>query len=249
MLFRVVWDELEACPYLPGQIARFPLRLPPRMLTPDELDARLALGERRSGRMVYRTQGPACTACEPLRVHVPSFVASSSQRRALRRNEGVVRVEVGPPDVSDERLALYNRHKQERGLSRSDEPLGPIGYRAWLVDSCVPTRELRYYVGEKLIAVSILDVGRTSVSSVYHYFDPDESRRSMGVYSVIRELAWCAEAGVEWYYLGLYVRDCSHLAYKAGYNPHQRRIAGVWTDAPAEPSAAEPPAAEPPAAE
>jgi arginyl-tRNA--protein-N-Asp/Glu arginylyltransferase len=61
---------------------------------------------------------------------------------------------------------------------------------------------------------------------------------------VIRELAWCAEAGVEWYYLGLYVRDCSHLAYKASYNPHQRRIAGVWKDAPAEPSAAEPPAAE-----
>ena len=62
MLFRVVWDELEACPYLPEQIARFPLRLPPRMLTPDEVDTRLALGERRSGRMVYRTECPACTA-------------------------------------------------------------------------------------------------------------------------------------------------------------------------------------------
>jgi arginyl-tRNA--protein-N-Asp/Glu arginylyltransferase len=34
--------------------------------------------------------------------------------------------------------------------------------------------------------------------------------------------------GLEWYYLGFYVRDCSHLAYKAGYLPHERRIGGVW---------------------
>ncbi len=229
-MFRVVWDQIEECPYRPEQLARLPLRLPSRMMTPDELDTRLALGERRSGRMVYRTQCPACTACEPLRVPVARFRPTTSQRRAWRRNEGVVHVEVGPPELSEERLALYNRHKLERGLSRTEEPLGPIGYRAWLVDTCVESREFRYFVGTKLIGVSIVDVGRTSASSVYHYFDPDESRRSLGVYSVLREIAWCAEAGLEWYYLGLYVEDCVHLAYKAAYNPHQRRIDGVWTD-------------------
>ncbi|MDP2314629.1 MAG: arginyltransferase [Pseudomonadota bacterium] len=230
MLFRVVWDQMEECPYLPDQVARLPLRLPPRPLTREELDHRLELGERRSGRMVYRTQCPACSACEPLRVSVPRFQATSSQRRTWRRNDGEVRLEVGIPELSEERLALYNRHKQERGLSRTDEPLGAVGYRAWLVDTCVDTRELRYYVGPKLVGVSILDIGRTSASSVYHYFDPDESRRSLGVYSVLREIAWCAEQGFEWYYLGLYVRDCAHLSYKAAYGPHQRRIAGVWTD-------------------
>lgn len=230
MLFRVVWDQIEACPYRPDELARLPLRLPPRVLTADELDVRLALGERRSGRMVYRTQCPACSACEPLRVPIARFRPTTSQRRAWRRNEGVVRVEVGLPEVSEERLALYNRHKMERGLARSEEPLGPVGYRAWLVDTCVDSREFRYYVGDKLIGVSIVDLGRTSASSVYHYFDPDESRRSLGVYSVLREIAWCAEAGLEWYYLGLYVSDCVNLAYKAAYNPHQRRIAGEWTD-------------------
>lgn len=230
MKFRVVWDQMEACPYLPDQVARLPLRLPPRLLTADELDIRLELGERRSGRMVYRTQCPTCTACEPLRVSVPRFQATNSQRRTWRRNHDTVRLEVGLPELSEDRLALFNRHKIERGLSRSDEPLGVDGYRAWLVDTCVDSKELRYYVGDKLIGVSILDVGRTSASSVYHYFDPDESRRSLGVYSVLREIAWCEEAGLEWYYLGLYVRDCVHLAYKGAYHPHQRRIAGVWTD-------------------
>jgi arginyl-tRNA--protein-N-Asp/Glu arginylyltransferase len=230
MLFRVVWDQMEACPYLPDKVARLPLRVPPRFLTAEELDIRLELGERRSGRMVYRTQCPSCSACEPLRVSVPGFQPSTSQRRTWRRNDGEVRLEVGLPEVSEERLALYNRHKMERGLARTDEPLGATGYRAWLVDTCVDSKEFRYFVGDKLIGVSILDLGRTGASSVYHYFDPDEARRSLGVYSVLREIAWCAEMGLDWFYLGLYVRDCVHLSYKGGYHPQQRRIAGVWTD-------------------
>jgi arginine-tRNA-protein transferase len=230
MQFRVVWDQMEECPYLPDQVARLPLRLPTSPVTPQEFDRRLALGERRTGRLLYRTQCPSCSACEPLRVPVRRFEPSASQRRALRRNERDVRLEVGPPEASRERLHLYNRHKQERGLARDAEPLTSQGYRAWLVDSCVDTREVRYYIGARLIGVSVLDFGETSASSVYHYFDPDESRRSIGVYSAVREIALCAERGLEWYYLGFYVRDCTHLAYKATYYPHERRVGGVWTE-------------------
>jgi arginine-tRNA-protein transferase len=230
MQFRVVWDQMEECPYLPGQVARLPLRLPTTALSPEEFDRRLEVGERRSGRMLYRTQCPACVACQPLRVPVARFAPTASQRRALRRNQDDIHMEVGVPELSWDRLNLYNRHKHERGLARRDEPLGATGYRAWLVDTCVDTREVRYFLGKKLVGVSILDVGKTSASSVYHYFDPDESRRSLGVYSVLREIAWCAEAGVEWYYLGFYVRDCSRLSYKSTYFPHQRRVDGAWQE-------------------
>ncbi len=229
MVFRVVWDQLETCPYREGATARLPLRLPARVLTPAEFDAALEAGDRRTGRMLYRTRCPACVACEPLRVPVARFRPTTSQRRSLRKNEDV-RLEVGPPELSDARVALFNRHKLERGLSRTEEPLSAIHYRAWLVDTCVDTRELRYFVGDRLVAVSILDVGRASASSVYHYFDPDEGRRSLGVYSVLREIEWCASVGIEWYYLGFYVSDCAHLAYKAAYFPHQRRVDGAWVE-------------------
>jgi arginine-tRNA-protein transferase len=111
-----------------------------------------------------------------------------------------------------------------------EEPTDGEAYRFHLVETCVDTREVQYWLGDALIAVSILDVGRTSASSVYHYFDPDHARRAPGVYSVLKEIAWCREQGIEWYYLGLYVRDCRSLSYKAGYRPHQRRIEGVWRD-------------------
>ena len=38
------------------------------------------------------------------------------------------------------------------------------------------------------------------------------------------------EQGMRYYYLGLYVKDCSHLSYKARYYPHQRLIDGKWVD-------------------
>lgn len=230
MHYRVVWDQLEGCPYLPAQVARLPLRLPLASLTPEAFDRMLDAGERRSGRMMYRTQCPACTACQPLRIPVSRFAPTQSQRRVWRRNEGEVRVEVGVPQVSWDRLHLYNRHKQERGLSHSDEPLTAQGYRNWLIDTCTDTREVRYFVGPRLVAVSILDFGRRSASSVYHYFDPDESRRSLGVYSVLKELELCRRSDIEWYYLGFFVEGCGHLSYKAGYYPHQKRLGGQWQD-------------------
>jgi len=228
MQFRVVWDQLEECPYRSGQVARLPLRMPFGTVSADGFDKVLEDGERRSGRMIYRTQCPACSACEPLRVPVPEFRPSASQRRVWRRNEGGVEVEVGRPELTLDRVDLYNRHKLERGLATRDEPLGFQGYRNWLVDTCTDTREVRYRVGGRLVGVSIVDFGRRSASSVYHYFDPDESRRGLGVYSVLKELAICADAGIEWYYLGFYVDDCRHLSYKAGYWPHERRVRGGW---------------------
>jgi len=229
MNFRVVWDQPEPCPYLPGQTARQPLRLPYRALQHAEFDAQLDSGDRRSGPLLYTTQCPSCSACEPLRVPVARFEASESQRRVIRRNVDVVQVEMGPLAVDQERLTIFNRHKFERGLSTTGEPMTATAYRQWFIDTCADTREIRYRVGGRLVAVSIIDFGATSASSVYHYFDPDHAQRSLGVYSVLVEIELCRELGLEWYYLGYYVRDCSHLAYKATYWPHERRIGGVWT--------------------
>ncbi len=178
--------------------------------------------------MLYKTTCPACTACEPLRVPVADFVHSKSQRRVWARNVDEITVRVGPPVIDEARLNLFNRHKMERGLSRSGEPMTALAYRQWLVDSCMETVEIAYLEGEKLIAASILDLGLVAASSVYHYFDPDVSKRSMGVFSALIEMEWLRQQGKQWYYFGLYVADCSHLSYKAEYRPHERLVNGAW---------------------
>lgn len=216
--------------YLPDRQMRLPLRLPsPRQLSPLQFDLLLEAGDRRSGPLLYRPDCAHCEACEAIRIPVARFEPTRSQRRSVKKNLDVD-AGLGPALLDDTRLGLYNRHKRERGLARREGDATARDYHFFLLETCVDTREFRYYVGDRLIAVSILDLGFRGVSSVYHYFDPDEAARSIGVYSVLREIAYCREEGFEWYYLGLYVSDCQHLRYKADYYPHQRRRFGVWRE-------------------
>ncbi len=224
---QVVHDEVEPCPYLEGEQARMPLRWQFRGLAPQEFDRCLDAGDRRVGRMLYRTACPSCTACEPIRIPVDQFRPTRSQKRVWKRNADL-KVETGPASFSEEKLALYNRHKIERGLSRNEQEMTRRGYEGWFLQSCARTVEMRYTLGDKLVAVGILDLGTRDSSSVYFYFDPDESRRSLGTFSVLMEVAWLRQGGGRYHYLGLYVERCAHLVYKASYFPHERRIDGAW---------------------
>jgi leucyl-tRNA---protein transferase len=224
---RLVYDGNEPCPYLPDQVSRTPLRLQLSTLEGSRFDELLEQGDRRVGRMLYRTACPSCRACEPLRIPVDLFTPSRSHRRILRRNEDL-RVEVGPAIYSAERLALFNRHKRERGLARREQDTTQAGYEGWFVRSCVETVEMRYLVGDRLVGVGIVDLGERDSSSVYFYFDPDEGRRSLGTLSTLFEVEWLRRRGGRYHYLGLYVADCRHLVYKAAYFPHQRRVDGAW---------------------
>lgn len=224
---QIVHDEPEDCPYIEGQTARMPLRWQFRPTSGNEFDESLAAGDRRVGRMLYRTACPTCTACEPIRIPVRDFKPSKSQRRVIKKNRDVV-VETGPATFSEEKLALYNRHKRERGLARDERTMTRRGYEGWFVQSCTRTIDMEYRVDGRLIGCGILDLGALDTSSVYFYFDPRESARSPGVFSVLMEVAWLRSQGGRHHYLGLYVEQCSHLSYKGAYYPHERLVDGDW---------------------
>ena len=231
MAEKLVYDGLQSCPYLEGQVARMPLYRQLRRLGLAATDARFARAERRVGVCLYHTACPTCRACEGIRIPVATFRPTKSQRRTKRKGDEAFRVEYGRATFTDEKLALFNKHKAQRGLiATDDEMVTPLGYASWLVHSCVHTMEMRYYLHDQLAAVGVVDLGLRGASSVYFYFDPDPevARLSPGVYSVLRELDLCRQTGREHLYLGLYVRDCRHLSYKANYHPHERLVDGDW---------------------
>ncbi|MEQ1504811.1 MAG: arginyltransferase [Myxococcota bacterium] len=229
MTQKLVYDGLQGCPYLPGQVARMPLYRQLRRLTLDETDARLGNAERRVGTCLYRTTCPSCRACEGIRIPVDAFTPSRTQRRVLRKWEERGRVDLGPPTTTREKLALFNRHKRERGLTGDDDAeMTPLGYASWLVQSCMLTAEMTYWYDGELVGVGIIDLGRRGASSVYFYFDPDKADLSPGVFSVLQEIELCRRTGRSWLYLGLYVDDCRHLSYKAEFRPHERLVDGDW---------------------
>jgi arginine-tRNA-protein transferase len=63
---------------------------------------------------------------------------------------------------------------------------------------------------------------------VYTYFDPGHAHLSPGVFSILTQLELCKRWDLPHLYLGLYVGECSRMAYKGRYLPHERLIGGEW---------------------
>lgn len=227
MYEQIIYNGIDPCPYLEGEKSRTPLRYQFKFLSPMDTDRSFSNGDRRVGRMLYHTECPACIACEPIRVPVQEFAPSKSQRRIIRKNSDL-RIEQNRAHFSWEKLDLYNRHKRLRGLSKNESNMDQKGYQRWFIESCLNTQELCYYDKDRLIGVSILDAGEKDISSVYFFFDPDCSDRSLGTFSALYEIQRMKEQKMRYYYLGLFVEECSHLNYKSRYYPHHRRIQGTW---------------------
>lgn len=226
----VVYDEESACSYLPNRAWRLPLRLPVRGLTRDELGLRLAAGDRRQGRLLYRTACASCKACQPIRLDVERFQPSKSQRRAQERGDAVFDVDIGKPVVDRKRVKLYNLHKQGRDLTSGERETSLEAYRSFLGESCCETFEMRYYLDGTLIGVAIVDRADTALSAVYFYWDPRAARLSPGTYSIMKQIELCKRLELRYLYLGLFIADCKAMAYKGRFLPHQRLIEGSWQE-------------------
>lgn len=232
----VVSDCEEPCPYIEGNVARRPMRLPTRALSPEELDQRLELGDRRAGMLFYTQACPSCRACEPLRLDTSAFVPSASQRRAFRKAREVVRIEIGPPMVDDARVSLFDRHQTVRGLRKHERAMSEMDYAGFLVERPVEAFEIRYFLptdqGDQLVGIAITDRGKDAWSAVYTYYEPElpEAHRSLslGTFSVLVQLELARRANVRFLYLGLAIQANEHMRYKFAFLPHERRIDGAW---------------------
>ena len=213
------------CPYLPGRVAR-ERGFVTGSLEPELYHELMDRGFRRSGDMFYAPDCPGCRACVPLRVPVATFEPSRSQRRVLRRNADVA-VEHRRPDLSEATWRLFCRY-QEHQHGPTNPPESPASLQASLYADVVDTVEILYRLGDRTVAVSIVDVCSRSVSSVYHFFDPDFAERSLGVFSVLHEIEWAKRRGIPHYYLGYWVHGAATMQYKANYRPHELLDRGAW---------------------
>lgn len=205
------------CPYLPDRQA-VDVFSQVNAISAADYELLMNHGFRRSGRLIYRPVCSECRECIALRVPTATFRISRSQRRALQRNRDLT-MSMGEPQSSDEKWALYvaylkYQHDGKMGTQRDD-------FERFLYDSPTETIELEFREGDRLVGVSIVDACPSCWSSVYFYFDPAEARRSLGVYSAVREIDTCRTQGLPYWYAGFYIRDCNRMNYKAAYRPFE----------------------------
>ncbi len=76
-----------------------------------------------------------------------------------------------------------------------------------------------YRIDDKLIAVGVIDLLPTGLSSVYMFYDPDYRFLVLGKYTAICELQFCQENNYPYYYMGFYIHTCEKMNYKAEFGP------------------------------
>jgi arginine-tRNA-protein transferase len=207
--------EQHACSYLPDRRASELYALASR-IDGRQYQALMDQGFRRSADVFYRPSCPDCRACRPIRVPVESFIPSRSQRRVSRRNQDV-RIVMGPPASDDEHWALFQRYQQAK---HNGEMLDSRAtFESFLCRSPIETFEMSYRVDGRLIGVGIVDLTPDTLSSMYFYFDLDESARSPGVFSALAEIAECRRRAKPWWYLGFHVAGCAKMDYKTRFRP------------------------------
>ncbi len=213
-----------ACPYGFPEVATFEEVL--FDLLPDTfMHHFLQSGFRRNGNCLYRMNCPDCTACVPIRLESCTLVPDRNQKRVLRKNQDVV-VEIAAPEMNGRNLALLNKFLGRRFTKSESKTTDYYGH--YFMNRMTNTKEFRYLIGEKLIGVAIVDLGREWINGVYFYFDPDEGKRSPGTFNILYLNEFCREHNIPYLYLGYWIKNCGAMKYKANFKPHQILTNGEW---------------------
>jgi arginine-tRNA-protein transferase len=222
------------CPYLPGKTER---KVFTELKGPhaDQLNEALGrIGFRRSQTVAYRPSCLDCHACVSVRVVAREFAPSASQKRTLKRNSDLIRIECRPWATSEQfdllRSYLASRHP-EGGMSAMEE----MDFADMVEHTSVSTMVIEYRepteTGEpgRLVGACLTDRQGDGLSMIYSFYDPGHAERSgLGNYIILDHIRLARELGLPFVYLGYWVEGSGRMNYKIRYRPMEKLGPHGW---------------------
>jgi len=170
-------------------------------------------------------------------IHAPE----SSSRGLNDKPVHVFEVTLEPSSYTDEKFALYQSYeaKIHKKVNKRSE-----NFKSFLVETplemepipylSTPSAHLPSHYGSyhqlyrldgRLIAMSVIDILPSCVSSVYFMWEKEYEKFSLGKLSALREISLAKEfhdAGalqLKHSYMGFYIHSCQKMKYKGEYSP------------------------------
>ncbi len=218
------------CPYLSGRLERKVFT----ELDSDERDpvhmheALTAAGFRRSHGIAYKPVCGNCSACVPVRVRVAQFVPTKSMRRVLLANRHLIADE-RPAFASSEQYGIFAKYVSCRHGDSGMADMEVPAYTAMVEETPIETTMIEYRdESGTLVAAALTDYLQDGLSMVYSFFDPACKRRSLGTFMILWHIAAAAERGLDYLYLGYWVRGSRKMAYKVRFRPIEGLMTNQW---------------------
>lgn len=225
---RVFATHPHTCSYLPAKRATTVFVDPATPMDRHLYSALAELGFRRSGPHVYRPHCAQCRACLPARVMVDAFRCNRSQRRIWQHNQDLEITEV--IDIQNpEYYRLYARYITERHSDGDMYPPSREQFNAFLTAEWGLTRYYRFSLGNRLLAVAVVDCMDNGLSAIYTFFDPAEAARSLGTFAILWQIEEARRLQLPAVYLGYWISDCRKMNYKLQFRPAELLIEGRWS--------------------
>lgn len=214
------------CPYIGGRTEqRVAVDISENPALHDEL---ARAGFRRVENWAYKPVCPQCTACLPWRVDVAEFAPSRNLARINRANGDLTR-SVGPIRPSIEQYNLFLAYINGRHGDGQMANMGRDDFISMVENSPIESFVMNYRDGDgRLVGCVLTDMQDDGLSAVYSFFDPSESARSLGTYMILDLIAFTAERGLPWLYLGYFVAGSQKMMYKSRFQPAEVYVDGAW---------------------
>jgi leucyl-tRNA---protein transferase len=181
-----------------------------------EWEKLLAKGWRHNGQMIYRTsrdlneEDGSMYHVVPLRYRLKNFEMSKSQRKIWRQNQDLT-YDIKPLNITDEIHALFKQHTSR---FKHRVPDSIFDFVTSVPNSPFISFQLEIRKESKLIAITFFDYTRHALSSTYAAFDLAESKRSLGIYTLLLEIHIANANKKAYHYPGYTYREPSLMDYK-----------------------------------
>jgi len=183
----------------------------------------VAQGWRRFGNYFSRPICADCSMCESLKIDVKNFSLSKSQRRIYKKNKDT-KIIIQTPSISDSHLNLYRKYHsfkvEKNGWEKTNISYSTY-HDLYIKGHSFYGKEILYFRDNHLVGVDLVDFLEDGISAIYFYYDPDFLNLSLGKYSLLKQIEFAKELGLNWVYLGYAVKTCQSLSYKFDYKPHK----------------------------
>jgi len=219
------------CSYLPGRMASNIVPDPNLTMDMHIYSQLIKLGYRRSGDFIYRPHCNGCEECRPCRIPVAQFSARRSQQRCLKSNQDLT-INMVKASYSDEYFNLYKEYLNARHVDGGMANPVPDDFKNFLYCNWSNSHFLEVRKNERLLAVAVTDVTPSGLSAVYTYFDPAESKRSLGSFCILQQIQQAQLMQVELLYMGYWIKDSQKMKYKNDFQPMEALMDNIWRPCP-----------------